>query len=71
MFIILFLANGLYNSNLNVNDEIVKCVNDALIELKKYTNRNNFPENENSNKVLKSAPTLELLPLLNKRPPFD
>ena len=51
LFIILFLANGLYNSNLNVNDEIVKCVNDTLIELKKYTNRNNFPENENSNKI--------------------
>ena len=51
MFIILFLANGLYNSNLNVNDEIVECVNDALIELKKYTNRNNFPGNENSNKI--------------------
>ena len=29
----LFLAKELYNSNQNINDEIVKHVNDALIEL--------------------------------------
>ena len=31
---LLFLANKLYNSNQNVNDEIVKHINDGLIELK-------------------------------------
>ena len=30
-----FLAQELYNSNQNINDEIVKHVNDLLIELKK------------------------------------
>ena len=33
--ILLFLAKELYNSNQNLNDEIVKHINDALIELKK------------------------------------
>ena len=31
----LFLAKELYNSNQNINDEIVKHINDALIELKR------------------------------------
>ena len=30
---LLFLAKELYNSNQNINDEIVKHINDALIEL--------------------------------------
>ena len=30
-----FLAKELYNSDQNINDEIVKQINDALIELKK------------------------------------
>ena len=30
----LFLAKKLYNTNQNVNDKIVKHINDALIELK-------------------------------------
>ena len=31
----LFLAKDLYSSNQTINDEIVKHINDALIELKK------------------------------------
>ena len=30
-----FLAQKLYNSNQNINDEIVKHINNSLIELKK------------------------------------
>ena len=30
---LLFLAKEKYNSNQNINDEIVKHINDALIEL--------------------------------------
>ena len=30
---LLFLAKELYNSNQNINDEIVKHINDSLIEL--------------------------------------
>ena len=35
----LFLAKELYNSNQNVNNEIVKHINDVLIALKKDVNR--------------------------------
>ena len=35
----LFLTKELYNSNQTVEDGIVKHINDALIELKKYINR--------------------------------
>ena len=35
----LFLAKELYNSNQNTNDEIVKHINGALIELNKDINR--------------------------------
>ena len=49
----LFLAEELYNSNENVNDEIVKYINDALIELKIDFNRNKTSENENSGKIYK------------------
>ena len=46
------LAQELYNSNQNINDEIVKHINDLLIELKKDINIKKFPENENPNKIL-------------------
>ena len=46
-----FLAQELYNSNQNINDEIVKHINDLLIELKKDINIKKFPENENPNKI--------------------
>ena len=36
----IIFSKKLYNSNQNVNDEIVKHINDALIELKKGINRN-------------------------------
>ena len=36
---LLFLAKEFYNTNQNVNDEIVKHINDALIKLKKDINR--------------------------------
>ena len=49
----LFLAEELYNSNENVNDEIVNHINDALIELKIDFNRNKTSENENSGKIYK------------------
>ena len=35
----LSLAKELYNSNQNINDETVKHINDAFIELKKYINK--------------------------------
>ena len=37
----LFLAKELYNNNQNTSDEIVKYLNDALIEFKKDINRKN------------------------------
>ena len=39
---LLFLAKVLYNSNQNVNDETVRHINDALIELKKYITSKKF-----------------------------
>ena len=48
----LFLAKELYNSNQHVNYEIVKHINDALIELKKDINRKKIPKNENPNKIV-------------------
>ena len=41
----LFIAKELYNSNQNVNDEIVKHLNDPLIELKKDINRKKITKN--------------------------
>ena len=38
----LFLAKELYNSNQNVNDEILEDINDSLIELKKDINIKRF-----------------------------
>ena len=35
----LFLAKQLYNSNQTINGEIVKHINDAMIELEKYIDR--------------------------------
>ena len=37
-YTLLFLAKELYNSNQIINDEIVKHINDALIEFKKDIN---------------------------------
>ena len=48
----LFLAKELYNSNQNVNDEILKDINDSLIELKKDINIKKIPKNENPNKTV-------------------
>ena len=48
---LLFSAKELYNSSEMVNDEIVKHINDALIELKKDSNRKKNPKNENPNKI--------------------
>ena len=48
----LFLAKELYNTNQNVNDKIVKHINDALIELKKDINRKKNPNKENPNKIV-------------------
>ena len=48
----LFLAKELYNSNQIRNDEIVKRINDALIELKKDINIKKIPDNENPNKIV-------------------
>ena len=49
---LLFSAKELYNSSEMVNNEIVKHINDALIELKKDSNRKKNPKNENPNKIL-------------------
>ena len=48
----LFLAKELHNSNRNINDEIVKHVNDALVALKKDINIKQIPENENANRIV-------------------
>ena len=45
-----FLAQKLNNSNQNINDEIVKHINNSLIELKKYINVKTICESENPNK---------------------
>ena len=47
----LFSAKELYNNNQNVNDQIVRNINDSLTELKK-TNTENIPKNENPNKIV-------------------
>ena len=48
----LFLVKELYNSNQNINDEIVKHINDTLIELKtRYYQKKNI-ENENPNRIV-------------------
>ena len=47
-----FLAQKLYNSNQNINDEIVKHINNSLIELKKYINVKTIRESENPLKML-------------------
>ena len=46
-----FIIKELCNSDQTINDEIVKDINDALIELKIYINRRKIPENENPNKI--------------------
>ena len=46
-----FIIKKLCNSDQTINDEIVKDINDALIELKIYINRRKIPENENPNKI--------------------
>ena len=48
----LFLAKELYDSNKNVNDEIVKHINDSLIDFKKYIKTKKIPKIENLNKIL-------------------
>ena len=48
----LFLAKKLHNGNQDVNDEIVKLINDALIELKKDINRKKVPKNKSPNKIV-------------------
>ena len=48
----LYLAKDLCKSNQIRNDEIVKHVNNALIELKKDINIKKIPENENPNKIV-------------------
>ena len=48
----LFLAKELCNSDRNINDEIVKHVNDALIESKKHINRKKFSDHRNLNKIV-------------------
>ena len=42
----------MYNSNQNVNYEIVKDINDSLIEFKKDINTRKIPKNENQNKTV-------------------
>ena len=42
-----------YSSKQNINNEIVKHINVALIELKKDINRKNIPKNENPEKIVK------------------
>ena len=42
----------MYNSNQNVNYEIVKDINDSLIELKKNINTRKIPKNKNPNKTV-------------------
>ena len=53
----LFLVKELYNSNQNINDEIVKHINDTLIELKTDITRK---------KLLKMKIQIEQLILLKK-----
>ena len=48
----LFLAKKLHNGNQDVNDEIVKLINDALIKLKKDINRKKVPKNKGPNKIV-------------------
>ena len=48
----LFLAKELYNSNQNVNDEIVKDIIDSLNELKKDINTKKIPKNGDLNKMI-------------------
>ena len=47
----LFLAKE-YNSDQNLNNEIVKHINDALTEIKKDVSRKKLPENVNPNKIV-------------------
>ena len=48
----IILAKELHNSNRNINDKIVKHVNDALVALKKDINIKQIPENENANRIV-------------------
>ena len=48
----LFLVKELYNSNQNINDEIVKHINDTLIELKTRCYQKKNIENENPNRIV-------------------
>ena len=48
----LFLVKELYNSNQNINDEIVKHINDTLIELKTRYYQKEIIENENPNRIV-------------------
>ena len=52
---LLFLAKELYNSNQNVNDEIVKDIIDSLTELKKDINTKKIPKNGDQNKTINIA----------------
>ena len=45
------MAKELYNSNQTINDDILKHINDALIELKRDINVKINPENENPKKI--------------------
>ena len=45
------MAKELYNSNQTINDDILKHINDALIELKRDINEKINPENENPKKI--------------------
>ena len=47
-----FLAKKLYNSNQYGNDQIVKHINDLLIELKKGISINKIPKNQKPNKIV-------------------
>ena len=48
----LFLAKEFYNSNQNINDEVVKHINDSLIELKKDINTEKIRKIKNPNKIV-------------------
>ena len=45
------MQKQLYDRNQNINDEIVKHINDRLNK-KKYINMKKIPENENQNKIV-------------------
>lgn len=46
------MLRDLYNSSRSINEKIVNCVNNALIDLSNAVNRTEISENENPDKIV-------------------